>query len=138
MEEGTLGECSPKQLLNFSLTTFKKYLGRLLSTLFFKVLTSCQNGDIGKQACLLAQPQQKLQLHYKTTITQNHQKIKLYRSPITKELKKSHSFRRVGGVETGNKQSIPLVMDKNQEGYHGSEGSQSQTRPPSPVPVPGR
>ena len=25
--------------------------------------------------CLLAQPQQKLQLNYKTTITQNHQKI---------------------------------------------------------------
>ena len=42
---------------------------------------------------LLAQPQQKLRLNYKTTITQNRQKIELYRSATTKELKKSHSFR---------------------------------------------
>ena len=47
----------------------------------------------------LAQPQQKLQLNYKTTITQKHQKIKLYGSLTTKKLKKSHSSRQVGGVE---------------------------------------
>ena len=34
-----------------------------------------------------AQPQQKLQLHYKTTITQNCQKIESYGSPTTKKLK---------------------------------------------------
>ena len=33
---------------------------------------------------------------------QNCQKIELYGSPITKELKKKHSFRMVGGVETGS------------------------------------
>ena len=38
-------------------------------------------------AHLLAQPQQKLQLDYKKNISQNHQKIKLYGSPTTKELK---------------------------------------------------
>ena len=57
-------------------------------------------------ARLVTQPQQKLQLNYKTTIIQNCQKIKLHGSPTrtslvpTKELKKSHSFRQVGGVKT--------------------------------------
>ena len=37
----------------------------------------------------------------KTNNNQNCQKIKLYRSPTTKELKKKHSSRPVGGVETG-------------------------------------
>ena len=50
-------------------------------------------------AHLLTQPQQKLQLNYKTTITQNCQKIKLYGHPKIKELKKSHSSRPVGGAE---------------------------------------
>ena len=50
-------------------------------------------------AHLLAEPQQKLQLDYKTTITQNHQKIELYGSSTTKELKKSYSSRWVGGEE---------------------------------------
>ena len=53
-------------------------------------------------ARLLAQPQQTLQLDYRTAVTQNHQKIKLYGSPTTKELKKSHSSRQVGGAETGD------------------------------------
>ena len=48
---------------------------------------------------LLTQPQQKLQLNYKTTITQNPQKIELHESLTTKELKKSHSSRWVGGKE---------------------------------------
>ena len=34
--------------------------------------------------------------------TQNCQKIELYGSPITKELKKKHSFRLLGGAEMGN------------------------------------
>ena len=44
---------------------------------------------------LLAQPQQELQLSYKTNITPNHLKIKLYGNLTTKVLKKSHSLRRV-------------------------------------------
>ena len=46
-------------------------------------------------AHLFAQPQQKLQLNSKTTITQSYQKIKLYGSLTTRELKKSHSSRQV-------------------------------------------
>ena len=38
----------------------------------------------------------------KTKINQNCQKIELYGSPTTKELKKKHSSRPVGGAETGS------------------------------------
>ena len=38
----------------------------------------------------------------KTKNNQNYQKIELYGSLTTKELKKKHSSRLVGGVETGN------------------------------------
>ena len=50
--------------------------------------------------CLLTQLQKKLQLNYKTESTQKCQKIELYGSPTTKELKKSHSSRWVGEAET--------------------------------------
>ena len=41
-------------------------------------------------------------LKQKITHNQNYQKIKLHGSLTTKELKKNHSFRPVGGVETGS------------------------------------
>ena len=50
--------------------------------------------------CLLTQPQEELQLNLKTSNTQNCQKIELCGSPTTKDLKKQHSSRPVGGVET--------------------------------------
>ena len=49
--------------------------------------------------CLLAQPLKELQLDLKTNKTQNCQKIELYVSLTTKDLKKPHSSRQVGGVE---------------------------------------
>ena len=49
---------------------------------------------------LLAQPQKELQLDLKTNKTQHCQKIELYRNLTTKDLKKQHSFRRVGGMES--------------------------------------
>ena len=39
----------------------------------------------------------------KTKTNQNCQKIKLYRSPTTKELKKTHSSRQVGRMEMGSR-----------------------------------
>ena len=50
--------------------------------------------------CLLTQLQQKLQLDYKTNITQKCQEIKLYGRPTTNNLKKPHSSRQVAGAET--------------------------------------
>ena len=90
-------------------------------------------------AHLFVQPQQKLQLNYKTTITQTCQKIKLCESPTTKELKKSHSSRWVG--EHGDAEMYgdaewavpyPCVVDKNLDEYLVSEGSWPYTRAPSP------
>ena len=47
----------------------------------------------------LMQPQTKLQLNPKTNNTQTCQKIELYGSLTTKDLKKPHSFRWVEGAE---------------------------------------
>ena len=92
-------------------------------------------------AYLHAQSQQKLQLDYKTNITQNSQKIELYESPTTKGLKKSHSSRQVGGAEMKTRRDVqrhgdaeqvappPRVVDKNREGNLRSEGSQPHIRP---------
>ena len=54
--------------------------------------TMCKDGGLGK----CSSPHitaAKLQLQYKTNVTKNHQKIKLYGSLTTKELKKPHSSR---------------------------------------------
>ena len=90
---------------------------------------------------LLTQLQKKrLQLNHKTNITQNHQKIKLYESLTSMDLKKPHSSRWVGGAEMWRQaethrdtvwcreaveQVAPHshVVDKNWEEYLGSEGS---------------
>ena len=48
---------------------------------------------------LLTQLQKKLQPDLKTNTTQSRQKIELHGSPATKDLKKPHSSRWVGGVE---------------------------------------
>ena len=45
---------------------------------------------------------QKKDKKFKTKNNQNFQKIELYGSPTTKELKKKHSFRLVGGAEMGS------------------------------------
>ena len=83
-------------------------------------------------------------------MTQICQNIKLFGSRITKDLKKPHLSRQVGGAEMwrrskrcgeawrcmqssrGAEWAVPQsgVLNKNCEGYLGSEGS--QTRPPSP------
>ena len=69
----------------------------------------------------------KLQLDYRTNITQNCQKIELYASLTAKELKKPHSSRWVGGVEIWSGLAPhPRVMDKNRDGHLGSQGSQCQ------------
>ena len=83
--------------------------------------------------------------------TQNHQKIELYGSPTIKDLKKTHSPKWVGGVESGKKNGeavwwgkaaaevmvecmVPYsyVVVKNWEGYPGSKRSWPQARLQSP------
>ena len=45
----------------------------------------------------------KTTTNLKTKNNRNCQKVKLYGSPTAKELKKKHSFRQVGGAETGSR-----------------------------------
>ena len=90
---------------------------------------------------LLAQSQQKLKLNYKTTITQNHQKMELYISLTTKELKKSHSFGQVGGAEMRNRRShthvwwvkirreISQARDPNPRPHHPAQGASARKLP---------
>ena len=60
--------------------------------------------DVGVDTlCLLApQQQKKTTINLKTKNNQNCQKIELYGSLTTKELKKKHSFRLVGREEMGS------------------------------------
>ena len=46
---------------------------------------------------------QRTTTNLKTKSNQNCEKIELYGSLTTKELKKKHSFRLIGGVETGSR-----------------------------------
>ena len=62
---------------------------------------SSQDWGIGRDALLPCTTKRKITTNLKTKNNQNCQKIKLYRSPATKELKK-HSSRLVGGAEMGN------------------------------------
>ena len=62
-----------------------------------------QDGSKGRHTLPLCTTKSHTTTNLKTKISQNCQKIKLYGSPTTKELKKKHSSRWVGGVETGSR-----------------------------------
>ena len=63
---------------------------------------SGKDGGIGRYALLPRTTKRRITTNLKTKINQNCQKIKLYGSLTTKELKKKHSSRWVGGAETGS------------------------------------
>ena len=62
--------------------------------------TSGQDGDVGRHALPPHATTRIITTTLKTKNTQNYQKIKLYGSLTTKDSKKPHSSRWVGGVET--------------------------------------
>ena len=62
-------------------------------------MTSGQEEDIGRYTVPPHTTKRRTTTNLKTKNNQNYQKIKLCGSPTTKELKKKHSFRLVGGVE---------------------------------------
>ena len=62
--------------------------------------TSGQDGGVGRYTVPPCTTKRRTNL--KTKSNQNCQKIELYGSPTTKELKKKHSSRWVGGGEMGN------------------------------------
>ena len=60
--------------------------------------------------------------NFKLKINQNWQKIELYGSPTTKELRKKHSSKLVGGVETGSQ--------GGEDAQQGSNGARQQMAVP--------
>ena len=58
-----------------------------------------QDGGAGRYT---VPTKRRIATNLKTKNNQNYQKIELYGSPTTKELKKKHSSRPVGGTETGS------------------------------------
>ena len=61
------------------------------------------------------------QLYLKNDNTQSHQKIKLYGSLTTKDLKKTHSSRWVQGAEWNGKVAAAVAMEQMGQGYLGSQ-----------------
>ena len=65
--------------------------------------TSGQDGGMGRYTVPLHIPKISTTTNLKTKNNQNCQKMELYGSPTTKELKKKHSSRPVGGAEMGSR-----------------------------------
>ena len=83
------------------------YAGTLTSRFFFPIKTysngtSGQNGGVGRHAVPAHTTKRRTTANIKTKNNQNCQKIELYGSPTTEELKKKYSCRPVGGAEMGS------------------------------------
>ena len=65
-------------------------------------MTSGQDGGIGRYTLPPCTTRRRTTKNLKTKNNQNCQKIKLYGGPTTKEFKKTHSARPVGGAERGS------------------------------------
>ena len=63
--------------------------------------TSTLDGGVGRYTLPPYTTKRKTTTNIKTKHNQSCQKIELYGSPTTKELKKKHSPRPVGGADTG-------------------------------------
>ena len=64
--------------------------------------TSGQDGGVGRYTLPPRTTKRRTTTNLKTKTNQNCQKMELYGSPTTNELKKKHLSRLVGGVETGS------------------------------------
>ena len=64
--------------------------------------TSSQDGGIDEYTLLSCTNKRRTTTNLKTKNNQNCQKIKVYGSPTTKELKKKHPFRPLGRAEMGS------------------------------------
>ena len=71
---------------------------------FKNVGTSDQGGGIGRHTVPPPTTRRSTKTNLKTKNNQNWQKIELYRSLTSKQLKKKHSPRPVGGVEMGSRE----------------------------------
>ena len=77
-------------------------LDEQIKKLWYIFLTYGQDGGIGRHTLPPCTTKRRIKTNLKTKNNQNCQKIELYGSLTTKELKKKHSFRLVGGAKTGS------------------------------------
>ena len=78
---------------------------------------SGQDGGVGRHTVPPRTTKRRTTTNLKTKNNQNCQKIKLYGSPTTKESKRKHSSRPVGGVEMGSR--VERTHDKAAAGRPG-------------------
>ena len=76
---------------------------RLISLKNRKRETSSQDGGVGRYTLPPHTTKRRTTINLKAKINQNFQKIELYRILTTKELKKKHSSRPVGGKGMGGR-----------------------------------
>ena len=81
--------------------------------------SSGQDGGVGRYP-VPSHITQRTTTNLKTKNNQNCQKIELYGSPTTKELKQKHSSRMVGGEETGSQGGDNLRQGGSWTGRSGS------------------
>ena len=74
------------------------------------VKTFSQDGGIGRHT-MSPHTTKRRTTNLKTKNNQNYQNIEMYGSPTTKELKKKHSSRSVGGTEMGSWVEGTLCME---------------------------
>ena len=96
-----------------------------MKTLYLETIPndSSQDGDIGRYTSLPCTTKRRITTKLKTKNNQKCYKIELYGSPTTKELKKKHPSRPVGGAETGSR-----VEDTQQGGGWGTRQSHIHMR----------
>ena len=90
-----------------------------ITLLRMKFWTSGQDGGLGRYALLPHTTKGRATANLKTKNNQNCQKIELFRSPTTKELKKKHSSGLVGGAEMGSHEGEDV---RQGNGLHGQGG----------------
>ena len=115
-----------------SLPAREQDMNFLYFTKKLKTSTTGQDGGMARYMCSQT-TKRKTTTNLKTKNNQNYQDVELYGSPTTKELKKKHSFRLVGGADTGSwaerttarrwmvDQVVPHLRADNWEEQPGSE-----------------
>ena len=89
------------------------------TTTNIKIKNTNQDGGIGRHIVPPHTTKRRITTNLKTKNNQNRQKIELYGSLTTRELKEKHSSRLVGGAETGSQGGKERIHSKVAAGGSG-------------------
>ena len=84
------------------------------------IWTSGQDGGIGRYTLPPHTTKIRTTTNFKIKNNENFQKIELYGSPTTKELKKKHSSRLAGGMETDSQGRVERGSWSGKDSWQGS------------------